>query len=71
MVNGVNSATINSAYANNIAKSDAKEAARGANGFKNAASQNKVETLKEKIAAGEYTVDLDRLARKMAEELLS
>ena len=72
MINGVNSATVNSAYANNVAKDGTKDAARSAGTSKNAtAQQSKTEALKAKIDAGEYRIDLDRVAKKMAEELLS
>ena len=71
MIKGVNSAVINSAYANNVVKNDMKDVAKGSNESKSATSQNKTEALKEKIASGEYKIDLDRVAKKMAEELLS
>ncbi len=71
MIKGVNGAAISSAYANNVAKNDIKDVAKGSNQPKSATSQNKIEALKEKIASGEYAIDLDQVAKKMAEELLS
>ena len=71
MINGVKSAAISSAYANNVAKSGTKDAAKGTSEAKSATAQTKTETLKERIEAGEYKIDLDRVAKKMAEELLS
>ncbi|SFV51490.1 hypothetical protein MNB_SM-7-319 [hydrothermal vent metagenome] len=69
MINGVNSATIKSTYANDITKQNTKDVSKDRT--KEMASQNKLEVLKEKIASGEYKIDLDQVAKKMAEELLS
>ena len=71
MINGVNGGAVNSAYANNAAKNDTKDVSRSAGEPKKAQMQTKAEAIKEKIAAGEYRIDLDQVARKMAEELLS
>lgn len=71
MINGVKSAAISSAYANNVAKNGTKDAAKGTGEAKNATAQSKTEALKERIENGEYKIDLDQVAKKMAEELLS
>ena len=72
MTNGVSSASVSSAYTNSLTKnaSNAKEGARS-DVSKNETAKSKIETIKEKIASGEYEVDIDSLAKKMAEELLS
>jgi len=70
MINGVKSAAISNTYANNVAK-NGKDVTKGANETKNTTAQSKTETLKERIESGEYRIDLDQLAKKMAEELLS
>ena len=71
MINGVQNAALNGAFSNNVTKSDVREVAKGSNEPRKVTSQVKTEALKQKIAAGEYKIDLDRVARKMAEELLS
>ena len=71
MVNGVKGGAISNAYTNNVAKNGMKDATKNMSSVKNAASQSKAETLKERIEAGEYKIDLDQVAKKMAEELLS
>ena len=72
MINGVKSATISSAYASNIAKDGTKDADnKSTSETKNTTAQSKTQMLKERIESGEYKIDLDQVAKKMAEELLS
>lgn len=71
MVNGVKSAAISSTYANNVVKNGSKDTAKGSAEAKRATPESKIETLKKRIKGGEYKIDLDRVAKKMVEELLS
>ena len=73
MTNGVLNATLSSNYANKMTQNSVKE-----QNSKSSVSQNKtvkqeskVEQLKAQISSGEYKVDIDALAKKMAEELRS
>ena len=68
MTHGVSSATVGSAYANTLTKNTAQKEAIKGESFK---QQTRVEKLKEQINSGEYKVDIDSLAKKMAEELVS
>jgi anti-sigma28 factor (negative regulator of flagellin synthesis) len=71
MTNGVLSSTVSSAYANNLAKnSSLKEGSKDVS-MKNDKQETKVEKLKAQIESGNYKIDIDKLAKKMAEELIS
>ncbi len=70
MINGVKSAAVSSTYAN-VVKNDTKDVAKSSNEPKNSTSQTKAEAIKEKIASGEYKLNFEEVAKKMAEELLS
>jgi len=68
MTNGVSSATVGSAFANNLGKSvSAKDTQKG----DGAKTQTKVDELTKQVQSGEYKIDINTLAEKMAEELSS
>jgi anti-sigma28 factor (negative regulator of flagellin synthesis) len=72
MTEGIRSSALGSAYTNNLTKNNAsKEAFAKQEGARTVKNMTKVEAIKEEIASGSYTVDIDKLARKMAEELVS
>ncbi len=67
MVSNINSGAVRSAYQN----SDVRN--RTENGSKNVSEQgdaSKVESLKASIQNGEYKINLDELAKKIADDLL-
>ena len=70
MTNGVNGSKVNVSIANNTIKN--QERARAQSGDMQKKNElTKTEALKEKIASGEYKIDINAVAKKMAEELLS
>jgi anti-sigma28 factor (negative regulator of flagellin synthesis) len=72
MTDGIRSSTVSSAYANNLTKNgSAKEALTKQENTKAMKHTTKVEAIKNEIASGSYKVDIDKLASKMAEELVS
>ncbi len=71
MVNGIKSATVGSAYANSIAKSANQKEGSIKSSEKSVTNQTKVDRIKEQIDAGEYKIEIDKTAKKMAEELIS
>ena len=73
MTNGVTSSTLSSTYANNVAKNSGTKNASTLKetSDKGVKSETKLESLKQQIESGEYKVDVDALAKKMAQELLS
>ena len=71
MTNGVLGSTVSSAYANNLVKnSSLREQAKDVSS-KNVKQESKTEQIKAQIDSGEYKIDIDKVAEKMAEELLS
>lgn len=70
MTSGIRGATVG-AYANGMTKtvSPAKGEIKNTEINKETAKP-KIEAIKEQIASGTYTIDIDKLAKKMAEELL-
>ncbi len=69
MTNGVKSSTVGSAYVNVLSKNqNAKEGVKES-GPKGPKENTRLDAIKEKIESGEYKVDVDKLAKKMAEEL--
>jgi len=71
MTNGVGSSTIGSAYANNIAKNSGTKVSENSNSDKGLENKTKVDQIKSQIESGNYKIDIDKLAKKMAEELIS
>lgn len=67
MISGINSAALRSAYANNEMKSQIKE---GSQTISKQGDSSKIEALKASIENGEYKINLDKLASKIADELL-
>ena len=70
MTNGIQSSNAGMTLANTTVKNEERAKAQSGN-TQNKAELTKTQILKEQIAAGEYTIDIDTVARKMAEELLS
>ncbi len=71
MTNGVKSSTISSTYAKTVAKqTGTKDAVGKQDGKQTLEGKTKLENIKSQIENGEYKIDIDRLAKKMAEELL-
>jgi anti-sigma28 factor (negative regulator of flagellin synthesis) len=71
MTNGVYSSTVGSTYANTISKNaSSKDGVKEAN-QKGIKQQDKLQQIKEQIESGNYKIDIDKLAKKMAEELIS
>jgi len=68
MISNLNNSAVNLAYVNTTKASQQKEGARSVNTAQN--SNDKIEKLKEAIVSGEYKVDLNAVANKMADELL-
>ena len=69
MVSNVNSSAVRNAYASNLGES--KETKQAASSDKaSSAEKSKVEQIKESIGSGEYKVDLQAVAEKMAQDLL-
>ena len=67
MVSNINSGAVRSAYQNSEVRN------RAENGSKNVSEQgdaSKVESLKASIQNGEYKINLEELAKKIADELL-
>jgi len=71
MTNSIGTSTISSAYANTLSKNSSVKGSfnQGSGGIKS--DQKKVDAIKDQIASGEYKIDIDKLAKKMAEELMS
>jgi len=69
MISQTNSSSIRTAYANNFGEAKNAKAATSSSVSKQG-DLNKLDTLKEALASGEYKVDLDALSKKIAEELL-
>jgi len=68
MISTVNSAAARSAYTNNLG--DAKGAKANAKVSTKEDGTTRIEKLKESIDSGEYKVDLEAVAQKMAQDLL-
>ena len=68
MTNGVLSATVGSGFAKQTTTT--KEGNVKNEVAKEPKTQTKVEQLKNAVANGEYKIDIDALAKKMAEELI-
>ena len=68
MISKANSAAIHSAYA--AKTSESKETRQNLNAAKQD-DTSKVEQLKESIDSGKYKVNIEAVAQKMADELLS
>jgi anti-sigma28 factor (negative regulator of flagellin synthesis) len=68
MISGINSAALRSAYANNEVKSQSPK--EGAQIISKQGDSSKIEALKASIENGEYKINLDKLASKIADELL-
>ncbi len=69
MISQVNSAAMRSVMNNNLSEpKESKQSATVANA--KLTNDNKIEQLKESINSGEYKIDLEALAQKMAQELL-
>lgn len=66
MISQINSAAIRSAYQNSEAKTIEKENTT----VSQQGDMSKVETIKASIEKGEYRVDLEALAKKIADELM-
>ncbi len=67
MVSNINSGAVRSAYQNSEVRN------RAGSGSKNVSEQgdaSKVESLKASIQNGEYKINLDELAKKIADDLL-
>jgi len=69
MTNGVKSSAVGSAYANLLTKNQASKGDAKEGGVKGLRNDTKTDMLKKQIESGEYRVDIDKLAQKMAEEL--
>jgi len=68
MISTINSASARSAYTNNL--SDAKNEKANAKVTTKEDGTTRIEKLKESIDSGEYKVDLEAVAQKMAQDLL-
>jgi len=72
MTNGIGASTISSAYANTLSKNSGVKGSSNQEqqkGVKN--NQQRLDVIKDQIASGEYKVDINELAKKMAEDLMS
>ncbi|WP_457745799.1 flagellar biosynthesis anti-sigma factor FlgM [Sulfurimonas sp.] len=68
MISTINSGAVRSAYTNNL--NDAKSDKANAKVTTKEDGTTRIEKLKESIDSGEYKVDLEAVAQKMAQDLL-
>ena len=71
MTNTIGASTAGSAYANTLSKNSGVKGSFTQESAKNVKTNKKVDAIRDQIASGEYKVDIDKTAKKMAEELLS
>lgn len=69
MISKIGTGSLSSAYQNNISKNNKSESTENKSSTQESTTPNRVDELKQQINDGTYKVDLDQLARKMADDL--
>ncbi len=72
MTNGIGASTVGSAYANTLSKNSGLRGSFNQEPSKDIKNnQEKLDVIKGQLASGEYKIDINKVAKKMAEELMS